>query len=108
MTILHAEDEWLFGRTASHDGWLPARATGSVLIVGAGFIGVEWATEIKFFFPNIEITICDMLPKCLGPLPDRAKDYCQRYMDANGIKSVYKAKFNPNQPDYKALGLAKN
>jgi len=80
---------------------------GSVLIVGAGFIGVEWATEIKYFFPNIEITICDMLPKCLGPLPDRAKDYCQRYMDANNIKSVYKAKFNPNNPDYSALGLTK-
>ena len=28
-------------------------------------------------------------------------------MDANAIKSVYKAKFNPNSPDYKALGLEK-
>ena len=26
VTILHAEDGWLFGRTASQDGWLPARA----------------------------------------------------------------------------------
>ena len=58
---------------------------GSVLIVGAGFIGVEWATEIKYFFPDIEVTICDMLPKCLGPLPESAKSYCQRYMDAANI-----------------------
>ena len=28
-------------------------------------------------------------------------------MDKNAIKSVYKAKFNPNSPDYKALGLEK-
>jgi len=80
---------------------------GSILIVGAGFIGVEWATEIDHFFPNIKVAICDMLPKCLGPLPDKAKDYCQKYMDGRGIKSVYKAKFNPNNPDYSALGIDK-
>jgi len=67
----------------------------SVLIVGAGFIGVEWATEIREFFPNIEITLCDMLQKCLGPLPDNAKTYCQTYMDKVGIKTVYGAKYNP-------------
>ena len=48
-----------------------------MLIVGAGFIGVEWATEIDYFFKDITVTLCDMLPKCLGPLPDPAKDYCQ-------------------------------
>ena len=62
---------------------------GSVLIVGAGFIGVEWATEIKYFFPDIEVAICDMLPKCLGPLPESAKAYCQSYMDKEGITSIY-------------------
>jgi len=81
---------------------------GSVLIVGAGFIGVEWATEIDYFFPDISITICDMLPKCLGPLPDRAKQYCQDYMDKSGITSVYGVKFNPNNPDYKVLNLKGN
>jgi len=81
---------------------------GSVLIVGAGFIGVEWATEIDYFFPNISVTICDMLPKCLGPLPDPAKDYCQKYMDKKGIKCVYGVKFNPNDPEgYKVLNIPK-
>merc|ERR1719446_637026 len=81
---------------------------GSVLIVGAGFIGVEWATEIDYFFKNITVSICDMLPKCLGPLPDSAKDYCQAYMDKKGIKSVYGVKFNPNDPEgYKVLNITK-
>jgi len=80
--------------------------SGSVLIVGAGFIGVEWATEIDEYFPNIKITLCDMLPKCLGPLPDNAKDYCQKYMDAKGIVCKYGVKFNPNDPEgYKVLGI---
>lgn len=81
---------------------------GSVLVVGAGFIGVEWATEIDFFFKNMTVSICDMLPKCLGPLPEGAKDYCQAYMDKRGIKSVYGVKFNPNDPEgYTVLNIAK-
>jgi len=78
---------------------------GSVLIVGAGFIGVEWATEIDYFFPDISLTLCDMLPKCLGPLPDRAKQYCQDYLDRVGVTCVYGVKFNPNNPDYKVLNM---
>jgi len=82
--------------------------SGSVLIVGAGFIGVEWATEIDYFFPNIKVTLCDMLPKCLGPLPDPAKDYCQKYMDKKQICCKYGVKFNPNDPEgYKVLDIAK-
>ena len=46
-------------------------------------------------------------PRTLGPLPDKAKDYCQKYMDGRGIKSVYKAKFNPNNPDY-AVGYSQS
>jgi len=81
---------------------------GSVLIVGAGFIGVEWATEIKHYFPNIGITLCDMLKACLGPLPDGAKKYCQSYLDKSGIVTKYSAKYNPNDPEgYKALSIAR-
>jgi NADH dehydrogenase FAD-containing subunit len=79
---------------------------GSVLIVGAGFIGVEWATEIDSFFPNITVSICDMLPQCLGPLPERAKEYCQSYMDRRGIKSIYGVKFNPmSDHGYRHIGI---
>merc|ERR1712194_155986 len=50
----------------------------SILVVGAGFIGVEWATEIEHFFPDVQLTIIDFLPRCLGPLPDSAAAYCSK------------------------------
>jgi NADH dehydrogenase FAD-containing subunit len=42
-------------------------------VSGAGFIGVEWATELQHFFPKLKITIIDFLPNCLGPLPVSAQ-----------------------------------
>jgi hypothetical protein len=72
----------------------------NVLIVGAGFIGVEWATELEYFFPNLKLAICDMLPKCLGPLPDSAASYCDKYMQKKGIKCVYGIKYAPDDPAF--------
>merc|ERR1712166_1504516 len=40
-----------------------------VLVIGAGFIGVEWVTELQHFFPKLKLKIIDGLPRCLGPLP---------------------------------------
>lgn len=57
-----------------------------MLVVGAGFIGVEWVTELQHFFPQLQLTIVDVLPRCLGPLPERAAKYCERYMSKKGIK----------------------
>ncbi|CAE8714351.1 unnamed protein product [Polarella glacialis] len=72
----------------------------TILVVGAGFIGVEWATEIDHFFPDIKLTIIDFLPRCLGPLPDSAANYCSEYMSASGIKEFYDCKFDPKNPDF--------
>merc|ERR1712061_671123 len=69
-------------------------------IVGAGFIGVEWATEIEYFFPDIKLTIIDALPRCLGPLPDSAAEYCSEYMSASGIKEFYDCKYDAKSPDF--------
>jgi len=71
-----------------------------ILIVGAGFIGVEWATEIEYFFPDIKLTIIDALPRCLGPLPDSAAEYCSEYMHAAGIKEFYDCKYDAKSPDF--------
>jgi len=72
----------------------------TVLIVGAGFIGVEWATEIEHFFPDVKLTIIDFLPRCLGPLPDSAANYCSEYMNACGIKEFYSCGYDPKNPDF--------
>ena len=52
-----------------------------ILVIGAGFIGVECATEIEYFFHEGKLTIIDFLPKCLGPLPDNATEYCSEYIE---------------------------
>jgi len=77
-----------------------------VLIAGAGFIGVEWATELEYFFPKLKLTIIDFLPKCLGPLPDKAAVYCSNYMKKVGIKEFYKTKYEPDSDAFwKAIEL---
>mmetsp|Transcript_50977 Transcript_50977/g.70056 ORF Transcript_50977/g.70056 Transcript_50977/m.70056 type:complete len:443 (-) Transcript_50977:102-1430(-) len=72
----------------------------TLLIVGAGFIGVEWATELEHFFPDLKITIIDFLPRCLGPLPDSAAEYCSEYMSAVGIKEFYNCKYDAKSDDF--------
>jgi len=68
----------------------------TVLVVGAGFIGVEWATELQYYFGKLKLTIIDMAPRSLGPLPDGAANYCERYMKKVGINTFYGKKFAPD------------
>jgi len=83
-----------------------AAKNSTVMIAGAGFIGVEWATELEYYFPALKMTIIDFLPRCLGPLPDSAADYCSEYMSAVGIKEFYGLKYEPKNPDFwKAVEL---
>merc|ERR1711972_949529 len=90
-----------------------------VLVVGAGFIGVEWVTELQHFFPKLDLTIIDFLPQCLGPLPAKAAKYCSKYMEKKKIKQHYNTKYDaksqefwdkiglPNKPDkeYVCIGV---
>jgi len=78
----------------------------AVLVVGAGFIGVEWVTELQHFFPQLQLTIVDVLPRCLGPLPERAAKYCEKYMNRVGIRQVYDIKYDPaSQSFWDQVGL---
>jgi len=72
----------------------------SILVVGAGFIGVEWVTELQHFFPNLKLTIIDFLSQCLGPLPEKAARYCSNYMKKKGIKQFYNTKYDAKSPDF--------
>jgi NADH dehydrogenase FAD-containing subunit len=72
----------------------------TVLVVGAGFIGVEWVTELEYFFPDLETTIIDFLPRCLGPLPEGAAEYCSEYMNAAGVKEFYNCKYEPKSDEF--------
>jgi len=76
-----------------------------LLVVGAGFIGVEWVTELEHFFPDLHLTIIDFLPRCLGPLPDIAAEYCSEYMHSCGIKEFYGKKYEKSNEFYAQLDL---
>jgi len=77
-----------------------AKKNSTMMIAGAGFIGVEWATELEHFFPSLQMTIIDFLPRCLGPLPDGAAMYCSEYMAAVGIKEFYGIKYEPKNDEF--------
>merc|ERR1719245_2241003 len=76
-----------------------------LLVVGAGFIGVEWVTELEHFFPDLHLTIIDFLPRCLGPLPDIAAEYCSEYMHSCGIREFYGKKYEKSNEFYAQLEL---
>merc|ERR1712051_606366 len=71
-----------------------------ILVVGAGFIGVEWVTELQHYFPKLKLTICDMLPQCLGPLPAKAAAYCAKYMTKKSIKQFYSTKYDAKSSEF--------
>merc|ERR1712204_10400 len=63
-------------------------------------------TELEHFFPNLNLTIIDFLPQCLGPLPARAAAYCARYMNKHGIKQHYSTKYDATSDEFWAkIGL---
>jgi len=76
------------------------KKSATILVCGAGFIGVEWATELQHFFPKLKLTVIDFLPNCLGPLPVDAQNYCDEYMKRVGIKTVYNVKYDPKSKDF--------
>lgn len=79
----------------------------TVLVVGAGFIGVEWATELQYYFPRMKLSIIDFLPRPLGPLPDSAAKYCENYMQKVGINTRYGVKYAPKEAGfYESIGLS--
>merc|ERR1719237_1262382 len=74
--------------------------SSTVLVVGAGFIGVEWVTELRHYFPNLKNTIIDFLPNPLGPLPVKAAEYCKHYMKRNDIAQFYQMKYAPDDMEF--------
>eukprot|EP00429_Kryptoperidinium_foliaceum_P012755 CAMPEP_0176036974 /NCGR_PEP_ID=MMETSP0120_2-20121206/18314_1 /TAXON_ID=160619 /ORGANISM="Kryptoperidinium foliaceum, Strain CCMP 1326" /LENGTH=479 /DNA_ID=CAMNT_0017370361 /DNA_START=50 /DNA_END=1490 /DNA_ORIENTATION=+ len=83
-----------------------AKKKATILVVGAGFFGVEWITELEYFFKDLQLTIIDALPNCLGPLPAKAANYCSNYMKRHGIREFYNLKYNSKDPDFfKGVGM---
>lgn len=80
----HIEKEYKTLQQMNKDG-------ATILVIGAGFVGVEFATEVKHFFPNMEVVIAEARGECVGVMPKSCIDYCQNYLDKAGIKCIYNA-----------------
>jgi len=61
----------------------------TILIIGAGFVGIEFATEVKYYFPGINVAIVESRNSCVGVMPEKCINYGQDYLDRNGIKTLY-------------------
>jgi NADH dehydrogenase FAD-containing subunit len=62
-------------------------AAERVLIVGAGPSGLELAGEIKFFYPDKQVTIADVADDILtGPYDQALRDELRRQLDELGVE----------------------
>jgi len=66
----------------------------TIMVIGAGFVGIEFATEVKYFFPDISVVITESRDKCIGTMPPACIKYVQNYLDKNGIRSIYNVKYD--------------
>jgi NADH dehydrogenase FAD-containing subunit len=69
-----------------------------VAIIGAGFVGVEYATELKSTYKELQVSIVESRKECCSTLCENAKIYIQRRLDDMGIISFYDVKYNEMLP----------
>lgn len=65
------------------------RKGATILVVGAGFVGIEFATEVKHFFSNIDIVIVEARDACIGAMPEKCIEYVKSYLARKDIKVIY-------------------
>jgi len=88
--------------------WNLSDRKGSVLVVGADYLGVEWACDLKYYFPGLRVTIVDPLRRCLAALPIDAAQYAERYMKEKGIATFYEVNYEPeNSYFWQKVGMSK-
>ena len=75
---------------ARRDSWEGAASklasSGSVIIVGAGAVGVELAGEILTACPHKRVTFVDMAPSILPGFPPPCVDFTRRWLESMGAE----------------------
>ncbi|CAK9041250.1 unnamed protein product, partial [Durusdinium trenchii] len=59
-----------------------------VAVIGAGFVGVEFATELKHYFPSLQISLASRSECCCPTMPKSARSYIQKYLDKHNITKL--------------------
>jgi NADPH-dependent 2,4-dienoyl-CoA reductase/sulfur reductase-like enzyme/rhodanese-related sulfurtransferase len=83
-------------------GMMAAKAGGSAVVVGGGFIGIEVAENLHA--RGWHVTIVEMLPQILPPFDEELALYVQRHIESKGVKLLTGAKVTEiAEADGKAL-----
>eukprot|EP00933_Yihiella_yeosuensis_P039486 TRINITY_DN3352_c3_g1_i1.p1 TRINITY_DN3352_c3_g1~~TRINITY_DN3352_c3_g1_i1.p1 ORF type:complete len:585 (+),score=88.09 TRINITY_DN3352_c3_g1_i1:126-1880(+) len=77
-----------------------ADAGGSVLVVGADYPGVEWACDLKHYFPNLCVTLIDSSPRCLANFPALASEHAELHMRKQDIRFFFDIEYQPDDLDF--------
>jgi NADH dehydrogenase FAD-containing subunit len=76
------------------------REKGTALVVGGGFIGVEWSMEIKAIFDAVKVVIVNRPREILVRWPKRAIRYAQAALDrTESLECVFGTVYDPSDPD---------
>ena len=51
---------------------------------------VEFAAELRYYFPSLEISVVSSSEGCVPSMPKGAQDYIQRYFDQHNITKLVK------------------
>ena len=61
---------------------------GKVVVLGAGYLGLELAVGIAEKFPNIGILVNDVYPRCLGSFPEAAANHAFEVLERHKIETT--------------------
>lgn len=64
------------------------RAARSVVVVGAGPVGVETAAELRETFPSLEVTLVHSKSSVLDKAPEKFAGWAEKYLLSKGVKLV--------------------
>eukprot|EP00747_Dinoflagellata_sp_TGD_P019830 gnl/TRDRNA2_/TRDRNA2_127435_c0_seq4.p1 gnl/TRDRNA2_/TRDRNA2_127435_c0~~gnl/TRDRNA2_/TRDRNA2_127435_c0_seq4.p1 ORF type:complete len:653 (+),score=93.74 gnl/TRDRNA2_/TRDRNA2_127435_c0_seq4:50-2008(+) len=59
---------------------------GTVILVGAGLVGVELAAEIAHFLPGLKVVLADMAPSILPAMPEGARQYAHQWLVDHNVE----------------------
>jgi len=64
----------------------------SILIIGAGLVGVELAGEIIEAYPGKKVIILEALDKIMSRSPEKAQRYVKNFLEKRGVKFILNEK----------------
>lgn len=78
---------------------------GTLVLVGAGLVGVELAAEVAHYLPGLKIVLADLSQVVLPALPERAQQYATKWLTDHGVEVRLGLAPLPAGKEAEALGV---